>query len=166
DINIRTSSSGRIELWIAAINGGLNSPLWGQGSGSFAYAGFHVAGPHNLFLSLLHDYGLLVFGLSLAVLWQLLKNLQPSQQPLLTLLFCGIFSAWLFTTATPALTTVMTLLISCLLVEKQNKTTRVKKTNTVIVAIILFTLTGTALHDFKKKYSTLDLRPRIWLSHE
>lgn len=51
---IRTSSSGRIELWADSIT---NSSLAGNGGGSFVCGGYKFGHPHNSVLTVIYEWG-------------------------------------------------------------------------------------------------------------
>lgn len=51
---IRTSSSGRIELWTDSIT---NSSLAGNGGGSFVCGGYKFGHPHNSVLTVIYEWG-------------------------------------------------------------------------------------------------------------
>lgn len=53
---IRTSSSGRIELWTNSIS---NSSFWGNGGGSFVCGGYKFGHPHNSVLTVIYEWGVI-----------------------------------------------------------------------------------------------------------
>ncbi|MGY2573542.1 O-antigen ligase family protein [Vibrio sp. C8] len=53
---IRTSSSGRIELWTNSIT---NSSLAGNGGGSFVCGGYKFGHPHNSLLTVIYEWGVI-----------------------------------------------------------------------------------------------------------
>ncbi len=64
--NVEETTSGRILLWSAAINGWLSNPLFGNGWGTFYYlwpGGNRSIYAHNELLQILHDTG--IIGLTL-----------------------------------------------------------------------------------------------------
>ncbi|WP_372530364.1 O-antigen ligase family protein [Pseudoalteromonas sp.] len=56
----RETSSGRIEMWIETIRGfDIKTLFVGNGAGTYSYTKYSLSHPHNIFLSLIHDWGLL-----------------------------------------------------------------------------------------------------------
>lgn len=62
-------SNGRFAIYRDAVDSFSYSPLWGRGIGSFEFFTGEEY-PHNLLLQLLHDGGLILFGLNLYVLFR------------------------------------------------------------------------------------------------
>lgn len=78
---VRTSSSGRLDLWADAWQYFLQNPWLGNGPGAFAcFTGELVATPHNLFFQLLSEWGifmtLLCFALALLMFVALVRHLR------------------------------------------------------------------------------------------
>jgi O-antigen ligase len=64
-------TSGRPELWLAALKGGLTAPIFGNGIGSYGYVtggGDIRAYPHNMFLELFCEQGLIGMILGIIVI--------------------------------------------------------------------------------------------------
>lgn len=62
-------SNGRFTIYKNAIDSFFHSPIWGRGIGSFEFFTGEEY-PHNLVLQLLHDGGLILFGLNLYVIFK------------------------------------------------------------------------------------------------
>ncbi|WP_414932779.1 O-antigen ligase domain-containing protein [Vibrio europaeus] len=72
---IRTTSSGRLELWLALL---ANVNWLGHGGDKYACEGLAVAGPHNSFLNVLYHWGIAAFSaysLLIALLLNKLKRI-------------------------------------------------------------------------------------------
>ena len=161
--SLRTSDSGRLELWLAAVQGGLNAPLLGQGPGSFASAGFKVATAHNVFLGALHDYGLVFAFLCIAFVIYALFRLDPASKPLLTLFSFSMLSTWLLTNGSYPLTTVFSLIILSLLTATKRSVERpayavpsFSFVAAMAAVVVMAILDPPSVHEGP-------LRPRIWL---
>jgi hypothetical protein len=75
---IRMNTMGRTRIWQATWDSFLRHPIAGQGAGSSRYylaAHRFVPHPHNDYLRVLHDYGVIGFALFLAGLWLVLRKL-------------------------------------------------------------------------------------------
>lgn len=77
--SISINTTGRAKMWRASWDSFLESPLLGKGPGSSAEVTFlHVPPmrhPHNDYLRILHDYGLVGFGLWLIAFMGMLRRL-------------------------------------------------------------------------------------------
>ena len=74
---VRETTSGRYELWINALQCWLQSPLFGCGFYQLdQYSGVIPAHPHNLFIQVLTETGLIGFGFLILVIWNILKRIK------------------------------------------------------------------------------------------
>lgn len=86
DMTTITSSNSRLLLWGQAIREIAERPILGWGYGSFTFKGTirwlqHISEPHNIFLQLLHNGGIIALGLFAIVVERLYRR--ASQAPLL-----------------------------------------------------------------------------------
>ncbi|MFX2255346.1 O-antigen ligase family protein [Acinetobacter variabilis] len=73
----RESTSGRYELWVSAFQCWLQNPLFGCGFYQLdLYSGIIPAHPHNLFIQILTETGLIGFGFLILVIWNILKRIK------------------------------------------------------------------------------------------
>lgn len=76
---IKINTSGRLNIWKVTINEWKNSPIFGNGPGSteaMLQQYFpNISHPHNEYLRLLHDYGIVGLTLWLLICYFLMKNL-------------------------------------------------------------------------------------------
>ncbi|WP_335962542.1 O-antigen ligase family protein [Acinetobacter haemolyticus] len=70
----RESTSGRYELWVSAFQCWSQNPIFGCGFYQLdQYSGVISAHPHNLFIQVLTETGLIGFGFLILVIWNILK---------------------------------------------------------------------------------------------
>lgn len=73
----RESTSGRYELWVSAFQCWLQNPLFGCGFYQLdLYSGIIPAHPHNLFIQILTETGLVGYSFLVLVVWNILKRLK------------------------------------------------------------------------------------------
>ena len=97
----RATSSGRLEIWLDAWHHFLIQPLFGNGPGAFAcFTNELVASPHNLFILLLSEWGIIFTVLCLAIALllfaRLVKHLRSErgQNPLHFSLFATLVTTF------------------------------------------------------------------------
>ena len=163
--SLRTSDSGRLDLWATAILGGVTSPLFGQGPGSFAQAGHSVAGAHNVFLGVLHDYGVPLFLFSLAFVFLVFSRLKPGPQPLLSFFAVSLLSIWLFTSAIHPLITITSLILLALLTSEGRDHAALKRSvpSIWLLALVSAALALSLVDTPPMREPPFIFRPRIWL---
>lgn len=95
-------TNNRSELYAYAMNGFLNSPLWGNGIGGFSAN--HGGWVHNIVLQLLYEGGILLFTIILVPVAMITiyflkgKNIDRDMYAFFTLLFCTSVPRLLFST--------------------------------------------------------------------
>lgn len=95
-------TNNRSELYAYAMNGFLNSPLWGNGIGGFSAN--HGGWVHNIVLQLLYEGGILLFTIILVPVAKITiyflkgKNIDRDMYAFFTLLFCTSVPRLLFST--------------------------------------------------------------------
>ncbi|MBF4521735.1 O-antigen ligase family protein [Acinetobacter towneri] len=74
---VRESTSGRYELWVSAFQCWSQNPIFGCGFYQLdQYSGVISAHPHNLFIQVLTETGLIGFGFLILVIWNILKRIK------------------------------------------------------------------------------------------
>ena len=74
---VRESTSGRYELWVNAFQCWSQNPIFGCGFYQLdQYSGVISAHPHNLFIQVLAETGLLGFSFLILVIWSILKRIK------------------------------------------------------------------------------------------
>ena len=158
DLNIRTSSSGRWELWQIAWQGGLNSPWLGNGPGSFALLGLSVGSPHNFWMTVWHDLGILFALLMLALTGVALHRVYLTKNSLLTALGLGLLSSYLF----GGHFTSLSVLASLILLSQLARPNQTKMLSWVFSVGLLLSITIFAWN-YQPATENFQLKPRLWL---
>ena len=96
----RTSSSGRIDLWLKAFNIWLENPIIGVGGNHFLLQHPYtvIAHPHNIWLKFLSEWGLSAFlltGLIIVLIFNLKKKIQHIPPMLLAGMFAILINSML-----------------------------------------------------------------------
>lgn len=74
---VRESTSGRYELWVSAFQCWSQNPIFGCGFYQLdQYSRVTPAHPHNLFIQVLTETGLIGFGFLILVIWNILKRIK------------------------------------------------------------------------------------------
>jgi len=89
------SAQSRLEIWEEALRMFSDSPVFGNGLGSFRYQGFSFGDTHNIYLRILSEQGIIVFLLFCAIIiffltegWRLYKTAKDPPFQGLGLGFC------------------------------------------------------------------------------
>ncbi|MCC4832944.1 O-antigen ligase family protein [Shewanella sp. 10N.7] len=176
DMALRTSSSGRLELWAYAINNIIERPWAGFGPMSFAWAADRPlpnAHLHNSILQLLYEYGIpiciMILGIFFMYLKHLLGQLAIPDEKLESITFSivavSVYSLFSGVLVMPFTQLLLSLVIALSLSNKQNRKKHLigVKGKIVIILVTIFCLSmvlGSYEHNALKNTQ----HPRVWLN--
>jgi hypothetical protein len=176
NFQIRTSSSGRIDLWLYVLTS-IPDSLWlGFGPMSFAWAEgkpLPHAHPHNAVMQILYEYGVIVFFIS--TLWVvsrvhktviMLKQVQnTSLIPIMYAVLSGLIYSLFSGVAVMPFTQMM--FVFLLTLEEKHGTRKVYQValSTRAVLFLFVTLISCLLlHTYKHAELNTALFPRVWVN--
>lgn len=160
ELNIRTTSSGRWELWQMAWQGGLSSPWLGNGPGSFALLGQSVAHPHNFWLGVWHDLGVIASVATIVVTALIYITTLKLKSTLLTMLVIGLSSSYLFGGHFYPFVVICSLTVISQVVKTPNESPKFHEKGIFTILIILC-LVFVSLYSAPETEAKTN--PRLWL---
>lgn len=176
-VSIDTSSSGRLELWLYAVNSILERPWFGFGPMSFAWgegrplANAHL---HNSILQVLYEYGIPIFLVILSLiclyfkqaLSQLSSNHIVSESVLFSILSAAIYSLFSGVVVMPFSQLLLIFLVSVGLYDRQYSDKRfitLRKGKKLVLFILTTIFVGVVASSFQHSELKNTQHPRVWI---
>ncbi|OBT06670.1 hypothetical protein A9267_12225 [Shewanella sp. UCD-FRSSP16_17] len=176
-VNLDTSSSGRLEMWLYAINTIFDRPWLGFGPMSFAWgegrplANAHL---HNSMLQILYEYGIPMFLVTLSliclyfkqVLSQLSSNHIVLESVLFSVLSAAIYSLFSGVIVMPFSQLLLIFLISVGLYDRQYSDKRfitLRKGKKLVLFILTTIFVGVVASSFQHSELKNTQHPRVWI---